>query len=247
MAVAIDRRTLVGLAIGAIALSGCATRAPELASSPPPPVATPLAPMPQPPAGTRDGMAVPARLADGSYATPNHGLDQTVAVWHLRVALNVAALGCRGSDGITITSGYNAMLNRAKAELAAASTAATRAEGGQAGYDEAMTRLYNYFAQPGAQAAFCAAAAKVTADLATAPTLSIAAAPALDALDQPFVDLYRSYDAYRTQLAAWQADRLRRASQPIDMRPRTVMAASAPAPMGAAPHLTVDPTIFRQP
>jgi hypothetical protein len=247
MAMAIDRKTLAGMAIGALALGGCATRAPELASSPPPVVVTPLAPMPQPPVGTRDGMAVPARLADGSYATPNHGLSGNAAIWHLRVALNVAALGCRGAEGTAITSGYNAMLSRAKAELAVAGTAAIKAEGGQAGYDETMTRLYNYFAQPGAQAAFCTAAATVTTDLATAPALGSAAAPALAALDQPFVDLYRSYDAYRTQLAAWQADRLQRASQPLDMRPRTALAPSAPAVIGATPHLTVDPTIFRQP
>ena len=45
------------------------------------------------------------------------------------------------------------MLDRAKAALAKANSATIVAEGGQAGYDEAMTRLYNFFAQPAAKAA----------------------------------------------------------------------------------------------
>ncbi len=47
-----------------------------------------------------DGMAAsfapPSQDADG-YLTPNRGLAAAETAWHLRVALNVAALGCRGT------------------------------------------------------------------------------------------------------------------------------------------------------
>ena len=244
---AFDRKRLT-IALSALAaLGGCASHHEQLASVPPPAAPPPLGPMPQPPAGAYAGMAVPAKLADSSYATPNAGLDAGLAMWHVRVALNVAALGCRGAEGQAITAGYNAMLTRDKAELARASAAAIKAEGGQAGYDAAMTRLYNYFAQPGAQAAFCAAAAEVTNEVTGAGSPGGFAQAALAALDRPFTDFYRSYDAYRVELAQWQADRQQRAMQPLDERPRVVMALTAPASANATPHLEVDPAIFHMP
>lgn len=241
-----DRKGLTTALIALTALGGCASHRDRLASVPPP-APVPLAPMPQPPVGTYAGMTIPARLADGSYATPNANLDSASTVWHLRVALNVAALGCRGAEGQAVTAGYNAMLTRDKAVLARANAAVIKSEGGQADYDEAMTRLYNYFAQPGAKAAFCAAAATVTGQLAGAAPLDQAAGPALAALDRPFTDFYRAYDSYRVELAAWQADRSQRSMQPIDERPRIAFAAAAPIGLGTTPHLDVDPAIFRMP
>ena len=241
----VDRKVLAGLVSALVVLSGCAER--HMVASTPPPAPAPLAPMPQPPAGAYAGMTIPAPLADGSYPTPNAHLDPASTVWHLRVALNVAALGCRGADGQAITAGYNAMLTRNRAALARANAGAVKAEGGQAAYDEAMTQLYNYFAQPGAKAAFCAAAAAVTQELANADSIEAAAQPALAALDRPFTDFYRAYDSYRTELAQWRSNRLQQAMQPVDQRPRVVLAAAAPAPMGGAPRLEVDPSIFRLP
>lgn len=237
---------IVAVLMTATALGGCASRRAEIASLPPP-APVPLAPMPQPPAGAYAGMTIPVRLADGSYPTPNDNLDSASTVWHLRVALNVAALGCRGAEGQAVTAGYNAMLTRAKVELARANLATIKTEGGQADYDEAMTRLYNYFAQPGAKTGFCAAAATVTGQLAGAASLDQAAGPALAALDRPFTDFYRAYDSYRVELAEWQAGRLRRAMQPLDERPRIAFAAAAPVGPGTIPHLEVDPAIFRMP
>jgi len=244
---AFDGKGLTAALIALAALGGCAAHHDQLASVPAPAAPPPLGPMPQPPAGAYAGMSIPAKLADGSYATPNRDLDPVAAAWHVRVALNVAALGCRGTEGQAITAGYNAMLTRDKAELAHASAATIKAEGGQAGYDEAMTRLYNYFAQPGAQAAFCAAAAQITNDVAGAGSLGVVAPAALVSLDRPFTDFYRSYDAYRVDLAQWQADRQQRAMQPLDERPRVVMAMAAPASASAVPHLEVDPAIFHMP
>lgn len=248
-------RSVRGVALLSLAaLAGCASAPRQVAVvSTPVPVAAP-APMPQPPEGTHAGMAVPPRLADGSYATPNRNLTQAATVWHLRVALNVAALGCRGPQGDAITAGYNAMLGDRKTALAAAHTRLIAEAGGQAGYDEAMTKLYNFFAQPGATAAFCAAAADVVQTLAGAGSLDTAAAPALAALDAPFQHFYGDYDRYRVALADWQAGRLQRALQPVDETPQVAIATAAPAPVGAppatatrAPHLTVDPSIFTMP
>lgn len=237
---------VLAAALVVAALDGCASHPAEIASAPPP-APVPLAAMPQPPAGAYAGMTIPARLADGSYATPNSNLDPASTVWHLRVALNVAALGCRGAEGQAVTAGYNAMLARDKAELARVNAAAVKARGGQADYDEAMTRLYNYFAQPGAKAAFCTAAATVTDQLVGAASLDQAAGPALAALDRPFIDFYRAYDSYRVELAQWQADRLQRAMRPLDQRPQIAFAAAAPVGPGTIPHLNVDPAIFRMP
>ena len=253
----IDRWTL-GCACAVTALlAGCAAKPVTLAMAPAPVVVLPPAPMPQPPAGATAGMAIPVRLADGSYATPNRSLTPAATLWHVRVALNVAALGCRGASGDTIVAGYNALLKTDKALLTKANRAlmtqyaAGQKSGGEAAYDDAMTRLYNYFAQPGAQDDFCAAAASVVSDLATLPPAGddAAAASALAKLDVPFVAFYSRYDAYRTELASWQADRLRGALQPVDERPRMAMAVSAPVAVGTqppppAPHLSIDPSVF---
>ncbi|TPG41422.1 hypothetical protein EAH79_08560 [Sphingomonas koreensis] len=235
-------------------MNGCASKPAHVAvATPPPPV---LGAMPQPPAGGYAGMTIPARLADGSYPTPNQHLGEAATLWHLRVALNVAALGCRGADGDAITAGYNAMLGKGKAVLTKANADTIKAEGGQASYDAAMTRLYNFFAQPAAKAGFCAAAAAVTTDAASVPAAGLAtfATTALARLDAPFVQFYRDYDSYRVQLASWQNTRLRVAMQPVTEQRRVAMAVSAPtairgdaAASAAVPHLSVDPAIFRRP
>jgi hypothetical protein len=244
------RFSLAALALPAIA--GCASHHAQLALAPPPAPPVAAMPMPQPPAGSVAGMVIPARLPDGSYATPNRYLTPDATLWHLRVGLNVAALGCRGTQGDAITGAYNALLKRERMTLASAHDRVVAESGGQAGYDEDMTRLYNYFAQPGAQQAFCMAAASVAETLGAGP-ISAAAAPALAALDQPFSDFYRQYDAYRVALAAWQANRLDTAMQPVGNDPQVALATAATTPIGAAaatpekPHLTVDPAIFRRP
>ena len=127
---------------------------------------------------------------------------------------------------------YNAMLTTQKAALAeaqAALAAEYRAGGGdwQDRYDDAMTRLYNYFSQSFARDAFCAAAGEALADAATVQPAAFAsfAAQRLPALDRPFTDFYRAYDA-------WQA------AQRMVAAPRTqpvVATAAVPAAAASAP------------
>ena len=66
-------------------------------------------------------------MGDGRYATPNRNLSADGAVWHLRAALNVAALACRGPDEAAIVAGYNALLARQKTLLDGAQTRPRRA------------------------------------------------------------------------------------------------------------------------
>jgi len=219
--------------VGTLALTaGCAKVAP------PPVVATlpPPAPVVQVtmPAGARPGMVIPVRLADGSYATPNRALSDAATIWHLRTALNVAALACRDADEPQTTAAYNAMLTAKKPQLAAAETALSaefRARGGdwRDSYDDAMTRLYNYWSQDFARAGFCAAAKQVLAEAPAVPATEFAqfATTRLAALDRPFTDFFGAYDAWRTRTAL----------VPVAPRalPSPIVATSASVPVVSAP------------
>jgi hypothetical protein len=163
------------LAATLVSVAACASKPKEVAVAPPPvvPTVTVYAPPPISPI--------------------NRGLSQAATLWHMRVALNVAALACRGAQEAAIIQRYNAMLASNKATLAAAQatlTAEFKAGGGdwQDRQDDAMTRLYNFFSQAQARDAFCTAAA---ATLAEAETLTPAELPAyaaavLPTLDAPF-------------------------------------------------------------
>ncbi len=234
------RRIIAVTTIGLAMLAGCATRKPVVTVAAPPPA--PVAPAPLAmPRGAYAGLRIPALMPDGRYATPNRDLSADAAVWHLRAALNVAALACRGPDEATIVAGYNSLLTRQKPALAMAQTrlsAEFKAGGGdwQDRYDDQMTRLYNFFSQVPAHAAFCNAAVATLADSATvAPAdLPAFAAGRLAVLEKPFTDFYAAYDAWRAQQAA--ASRMAIASAaPVAVTPRPdvvvqVVPAAVPAP-----------------
>lgn len=193
----------------ALLLAGCASRPPAppvVALAPPPPVAPP----PMLPPGATPGMLVPVALADGRFPTPNQGVSAAAATWHLRAGLNVAALACPAEQGAAITAGYNALIAAHKAELktAEASYAAEYRAAGDAQwrdrYDNAMTRLYNFFSQTPVRVGFCAAAGQVLAQATAVPVGSLGAFATgeLPTLDRPFTDFYRAYDAWRTASTA---------------------------------------------
>lgn len=168
---------------------------------------------PVPPDGVGANLAIPPRRADGHYAMPGDGLGAIEAAWHLRAALNVAALGCRGPGDAETPRDYNAMLARHAEVLARANAAVTARYRAAAGAnwedarDRAMTRLYNFFAQIPAHEHFCAAArAELHALVADdAADLARTAPARLAALEAPFEAFYARYDAYRAALASWQA------------------------------------------
>lgn len=188
-----------------VAVAGCAT--PPAAVRPPPVVATLTPPTPPPPpmpAGGYAGMKSPTKRADGTYFTPNLNNTDSAAVWHMRNALNVAALGCDQAGGGVIEP-YNAWIVSHAAAIDRYYQAYIRewqAPGWwdwQRVYDDDQTRVYNFYAQPAMRTAFCAAARAEIAQVgqvadADLPTFARAA---LLRLDRPFVEFYAAFDAWR--------------------------------------------------
>lgn len=187
-----------------LSFAGCSDGARRVA--PEAPVARPVvaAPMPRPPFGAAPNLSLPMRLADGGYATPNRDLSEAATLWHVRAALNVAVLTCPQSPALV--THYNRLLSTHRGPLAKAHAGVT-AEYRGGDLDAAMTRVYNYFAQPPAQHAFCPVAADLLSQAFAVPPADLAgfARRALARLDAPFVDFYRAYDAYRSDLALWRA------------------------------------------
>ncbi len=178
-------------------------------AAPAPALPLPIAPVaaPAPPDGAASGLTIPARLADGSYQTPNRAVSTAGAIWHLRAAFNVVALNCPDP---TLVPEYNRLLSTHRKALTEAHRALMAEYGGNAMFDPAMTRLYNYFAQPPVLARFCATAAPLLHAAAALPSGEFAAfsGTALAQIDQPFTDFYARYDGYRADLAAWRAGSL---------------------------------------
>lgn len=193
--------------LSVLALAGCAQEAPII------PVVLDLPARPARPVLAAEYRSVtpPARLADGRYATINAGLDADATVWHVRGALNVAALGCRGVADAGLVPAYNAMLTAKKAVLSRANAAvqarfrATAGKDWQNQADQYNTRLYNFFAMPAAKPGFCAAADAVASQVAaTAPADFVSfAAAALPQLEAPFTAVYAAVDDYRGEVALW--------------------------------------------
>jgi hypothetical protein len=206
-------RARIAALVAGLLLSSCSHHRPVAVQTVP--VAAPNAPRPVLPAQFA-AVVPPAMDADGRYRTINSGLDPLQTEWHVRAALNVAAIGCRGAGDGALVNAYNAMLNGQKAELAAANKAVEarfRAAGGdwQAAHDSYMTRLYNFFSQPAAKADFCAAADRI-APRAAAPSggFKAFAAASLPELEAPFIETYRQVDAYHVALARWEANKATR-------------------------------------
>lgn len=210
----------VSLLLPLVALvAGCAAKEQVAAPAPPLPLPPAAVSAPTPPDRAAPGLTIPARLADGSYATPNRGVSVAATLWHLRAAFNVAALNCPDA---TLAPTYNRVLSVHGKALTRAHRELMAEYGGYAAFDPAMTRLYNYFAQPPVMVRFCATTAPLmqAATAQPADAFPAFAAQALAQIDRPFTDFYARYDAYRTDLAAWQAGKT------------------------AAPRLAYDPGVF---
>ncbi len=215
------------LATTAALLAGCASRPEPVAVVPvivPPPVVATIA-MPVPPAGASPALTLPPRTPDGGWATPNHAVSAQAAAWHLRAALNVAALGCRDAEEPQTVAGYNALLTAKRAVLTAADAAVRadyRARYGsvwQDAHDDSMTRVYNFFALPPVHAAFCTEARAVLAEAVVAtPEAFVAMAPAaLARVEAPFTAFYDAYGRYRQALADWRAGTTAQAAPRLDV------------------------------
>lgn len=167
---------------------------------------------PRPPEGAAFNQSVPATDATGAYLTPNRDLNPAQTSWHVRAALNVAALGCRDAFEAETIAGYNQLLALHRSALAQADIGVKAlyrvryAAAWESEHDRAMTRVYNFFAQPPAHDAFCSVAHDLLREALTVQpeafeSFALAALPRLEA---PFTGFYRAYDSYRLALAAWR-------------------------------------------
>lgn len=201
-----------------LALAACAPK-PAPAPPPPPPVIVapppppPPRPMPTPPRSSAPNLTIPDMDASGRRLTPNVDLTPEQALWQLRIALNVAALNCRGPDEAALVANYTRFLNTHRAAIARSERTVIAGLGrltgtnGIAARDALSTRLYNYFAQPPVHGDYCRVATEIMAQSASEPAAAILpfAAIKIGEIDQPFVDFYNAYDNYRRALAEWQA------------------------------------------
>lgn len=136
----------------------------------------------------------PAAAQTFKPAVVDADISPLETLWHVRVALNVAALGCRDADETTTVAAYNMLIKRQSAALAAANGAVDtryKARYGaqwQTVRERDMTKLYNFFAQPAAQAEFCVKAKAVLAQIGTVDSgaLMAFAQAELPALEEPF-------------------------------------------------------------
>lgn len=185
---------LAGLAL----LAGCAKGSGDMVDP------LPIVRKPSPPSGYTPGLDVPQPGADGRYTTINSGIGGSEALWHVRAALNVAALGCR--KDATISKIYNQFLAQRRTVLASAYDDEAKRLG-TAVLDRHSTRLYNFFAQPAAQGEFCRVAAREAAQIGAVAPASLAAhsSDAMVRLEEPFLAFYRASNKYRKDLAAWEA------------------------------------------
>lgn len=176
----IQGRTISAL-LGAMLAVGCASGVQQPVTVRPTPASPP-----------------PPIVASRPSAPINANLSANEALWHVRSALNVAALSCRTAKTSGVAPAYNRMLARHKGVLATANAAEVAPYKARYGakwsgaYDVHATRLYNFFAMPTAQVQFCAAAGQVLAKAnAMTPDAIIGYAPAaLAHLEAPF--LHRS-------------------------------------------------------
>ena len=203
-----SRLTVTALFALPLVLAACAHEAVPLVDAAPPAPPRPISPAP-----AYGALVMPPRDADGAWATPNRNLTDADATWHLRAALNVAALRCTGAEADAIRATYNAMLKTQKKAIDKSYAAirarykAADAKGWQTAFDIDSTKLYNYFAQPAVKPAFCAAAAEIAAQLPAIKPAGFGAFAAitLPALDRQFTDFYDSYSQWATTAAEWDA------------------------------------------
>ena len=202
------RLSLVSLAV----VAACSTPPPPPPPTPPPPVVPTI--MPTPPMGAVEDMMIPEVDDSGKYLTPNRGVTSNTALWHVRMALNVAALGCH-DNGDLARSQYNRLLHVHGPILAEANAAVDRnykyafgsSSNGLSQRERLNTVVYNFFSLPPVTKSFCPVAIEVGAKMLAMPSSQLLAyAPeALTALEKPFQDFYAAYADYLRRLAEWQS------------------------------------------
>ena len=191
-------------------VAGCSTPEKKAPPTPPPPVVPTIKPLP--PMGAVEDMSIPEVGDDGNYLTPNRGVTANTALWHVRMALNVAALSCHGVNEPARIQ-YNRILHVHEGALKEANAAVDRnylaayGSGGLQARELLNTVVYNFFALPPVTKSFCPVAIEVGAKILAMPSNQLLAyAPeALTQLEKPFQEFYAAYADYLRRLAEWQS------------------------------------------
>jgi hypothetical protein len=210
------RKIMLGSAV-ALVLAASAADAKKKKPLPPPPPPPPayvyVAWKPVPPEWASPNITYKPLGPDGLRLTVNRNISPAQTLWNLRSGYNVAALNCRKPEHAEILVNYRTFLKAHAKELRAANgkvDAEFRAKHG-AGFvkhrEKYMTEVYNHFAIPPVQPAFCNAALAMSNDAKTvkATKLSGFAVTALPSLEIVFDDFYKRFDQYRSDMAAWEA------------------------------------------
>ncbi|MXO62364.1 hypothetical protein GRI48_04990 [Altererythrobacter oceanensis] len=158
-------------------------------------------------------MVIPRVGFDGVRQTVNANLTPAQMTWNLRSALNVAALNCLDPQHAAILPNYKALLDNHASALSAANRALASEFRQKYGatyrdvQDSYMTQVYNYFALPPAQDAFCDVALSVSTELLAVEkgNLDSFSAIALPRIEGVFENFFRAYEQYRVDLAAWDS------------------------------------------
>lgn len=212
------RMMLIG-GLAALALAGSAAEAAKKKVVPPPPPPPPPPPAyvyvawkPVPPEWASPNLNYKSLGADGLRVSVNRNISAAQALWNLRSGYNVAALNCRNARHADILVHYRTFLKAHAKTLRATNAkvdAEFRAKHG-AGFvkhrEKFMTEVYNHFAIPPVQPAFCDAALAMSKDAAKVKSVNLMAfaTTALPSLEIVFDDFYKRYDHYKVEMAAWE-------------------------------------------
>ena len=205
------------LRLSIIALSAVILAACQPAVAPPEPVAPIVQPRytpraPTPPFGATASFIVPMVRPDGLRQTINRDLGPLETLWHVRAALNVAALSCTGPQYARLVDDYNAFIKDNSATLRRANNAIIakyRREQGSSyktAHDRHQTSLYNYWSFSPLRRPFCDQAVQVSqrAIVTKSADLKTFGAAVLPILEKPFTDFYSAYEEYERDLNAWR-------------------------------------------
>jgi hypothetical protein len=214
------RKVMVGTIAVLVLVASAADARDKKKKVPPPPPPAPPPPAyvyvdwkPVPPEWASPNLAYKPLGPDGLRISVNRNISPAQTLWNLRSGYNVAALNCRNPKHADIVVNYRAFLKAHAKTLKATNTrvdAEFRARHG-AGFvrhrEKFMTEVYNHFAVPPVQPAFCDAALAMSNDAkkVKSANLSAFATTALPSLEIVFDDFYKRYDQYKLEMAAWEA------------------------------------------
>ncbi len=206
-----NRKLRLFVAAAAISvLAACQTAPAPVVAPIAQPQYTPRAPTT--PFGASINTIVPILRPDGLRQTINRDLGPLETLWHVRAALNVAALSCTAPQYARLVDDYNAFIGNNKKYLRSANNAIIskyrreQGSGYKQAHDRHQTSLYNFWSFSPLRRPFCDQAVQVSqrAIVTKEDDMEAFGASALAELEKPFNDFYLAYEEYERDLDAWR-------------------------------------------